>query len=171
MPGISYLADAISGRLSRFATSNYASPTPAIRIFDRLLDDMMILLSTPRSQRTMEISGFLQSAAALFFSALLTKPFFCPGHYEHCGDEILYIYLAGAQEVRVPPSSCWNRKERTAYRYFHICTLAAEWIVPFVCARCFATTAVSWSVSSRLRWLETLLSELMAVMEDLGSSG
>lgn len=171
MPGISYFADAIPGRLSRFATSNYASPTPSIRIFDRLLDDMMILLSTPRSQRTMEISGLSPKRCSTLFQCIAHQAFFCPGHYEHCGDEILYIYLAGAQEALVPPSSCWNRKERTAYRYVHICTLAVQRIVLFVCARCFATTAVSWSVLSRLRLLETLLSELMAVMEDVGSPG
>lgn len=80
MPGISYLADAIPGRLSRFATSNYASPTPAIRVLGRILDDVIF----------------------------------------HCGEEILFIYLADAQEARAPPSDCRNRKEQRPIGTFTI---------------------------------------------------
>lgn len=76
MPGISYLADAIPGRLSRFTTSNYASPTPAIRIFDRLLDDMMILLSTTRNQRTMEISGLSPERCSTLFQCIAHQAIF-----------------------------------------------------------------------------------------------
>lgn len=172
MPGISYLADAIPGLLSRFATSNYAFPTPDIRIFDRLLDDMMILLSTPRSQRTMAISGLSPKRCSTLFQCIAHQAFFVLVTTNIVVSKYFIFILQVRKKCRyLPVAAGTGRSERPIGTFTFVGTLAAEWIVPFVCARCFATTAVPWSVSSRLRWLETLLSEVMAVMEDVGSSG